>query len=217
MCFAAHFLQPDDLFVDGGANIGAWTVLAASHAGANVLAVEPAPDTLRVLRANIALNGLESKVTVAPVALSDRSGETGMGGTGLTRSMKSTDECRGDDLLVPMRTLCDLLEERAPALVKLDLEGNELPALRGAGTWLTQRKVLAWSLEANSEHEAIALNEFMSAAGYEMRYYQPSSRKLVRELPDPCWQFNLIFVRDVVEAEARLAVGRAIVSYGKRI
>jgi hypothetical protein len=62
LCFAAHYLAPGDYFIDAGANVGTWSLLAALHAQASVLAIEPAPDTLRVLRANIALNGLEDRV-----------------------------------------------------------------------------------------------------------------------------------------------------------
>ena len=217
LCFAAHFLKPDDLFVDGGANVGSWTVLASLHSGADVLAIEPAPDTLKVLRANIALNGIEEKVTVAPFALSDHSGEASMAGTGLTRSVKALADRRNQEPLIQLRTLSELLDLREPALVKLDLEGHELQALRGAGAWLTERKVAAWCLEANSESDAIALNAVMKSAGYALRYYVPEHRKLIETRPDPCWQFNLIFVRDPQEAEARLAVGRAIISLGRTI
>jgi FkbM family methyltransferase len=217
LCFAAHFLQPGDFFVDGGANVGTWSLLAALHAGAEVLAIEPAPDTLRVLRANIALNGLEAKVLVAPVALSDHLGDASMSGTGLTRSVKSLSQRSMDEPLIQLSTLSHLLSEATPALVKLDLEGHELPALEGAGTWLTERKIVAWCIEANTEIEAIALHAKMKDHGYLLRYYLPDLRKLSEIRPNPCTQYNLIFVRDVAEAEARLAQGRALELFGKRI
>ena len=53
MGFALHFLRPDDLFLDVGANIGAYTVLAAGAAGCRVIAFEPAPATFRSLQANL--------------------------------------------------------------------------------------------------------------------------------------------------------------------
>jgi FkbM family methyltransferase len=61
--------------IDIGANIGTTTipavkVLDASH----VWACEPAPGNLRLLRANVAANDLDDRVTVVPVALSDVGG-----------------------------------------------------------------------------------------------------------------------------------------------
>src|SRR5580698_6034233 len=38
MSFVMHFLRPDDIFADVGANIGAFTVLAAGAAGSHVIA-----------------------------------------------------------------------------------------------------------------------------------------------------------------------------------
>ncbi len=217
LCFAAHFLQPDDFFVDGGANVGTWSLMAALHAGANVLAVEPAPDTLKVLRANIALNGLEAKISVAPVALSDQLGEASMSGTGLTRSVKALSPRSTDEPVISLSTLSSLVADVVPALVKLDLEGHELPALRGAGTLLSERKIVAWCIEANTLAEAIALHEVMKGHGYLLRYYLPAQRKLTEFRPDPCFQYNLIFVRDVAEADARLVRGRTLELFGRRI
>ena len=49
MAFVMHFLRPGGLFADVGANIGAFTVLAAGVAGAAVTAFEPSPEIFRQL------------------------------------------------------------------------------------------------------------------------------------------------------------------------
>src|SRR5690348_855531 len=41
MAFIAHYLRPTDFFVDVGANVGSYTVLAAGVAGASVMSFEP--------------------------------------------------------------------------------------------------------------------------------------------------------------------------------
>jgi FkbM family methyltransferase len=51
-----RFLRPGDLFIDVGANIGTYSVLAA-ELGAEVIAVEPNADNAERVRANLALNG----------------------------------------------------------------------------------------------------------------------------------------------------------------
>jgi tRNA G37 N-methylase Trm5 len=47
MAFVMHFLRSGELFVDVRANVGAFTVLAAGVAGAEVRAFEPNPGNLR--------------------------------------------------------------------------------------------------------------------------------------------------------------------------
>ena len=58
MAFVLHVLRPSDKFIDVGANVGSYTVLAAGAVGSRVLAVEPIPTTFGFLRRNVALNGL---------------------------------------------------------------------------------------------------------------------------------------------------------------
>lgn len=72
-----RLLRPGDVFVDVGANIGYFSVLAASVVGAQgaVFAFEPDPDNYRLLRANAELNGLEHCITAVEAALSDTAGE----------------------------------------------------------------------------------------------------------------------------------------------
>jgi hypothetical protein len=58
MSFVMHFLRPDDLFVDVGANIGAFTVLAGAVAGSRTISFEPGPLAFGFLVKNIRLNNL---------------------------------------------------------------------------------------------------------------------------------------------------------------
>ena len=67
-------LHPGAVFVDVGANIGYFTVLAATTAG-KVFAFEPDPENFRLLEANLALNALQRKVTAVPAALAEEDGE----------------------------------------------------------------------------------------------------------------------------------------------
>ena len=71
MMFLLHFLRERDLFLDIGANVGAYTVLASGVCRAVTFAFEPDPDTVRALRRNIAVNSLEKLVTLHALALGD--------------------------------------------------------------------------------------------------------------------------------------------------
>ena len=50
MAFTLHFLRPDDLFLDVGANIGSYTLLASGVCKARTIAFEPDPETMALLR-----------------------------------------------------------------------------------------------------------------------------------------------------------------------
>src|SRR5579863_9241815 len=67
MAFTVHLLRPGDVFVDVGANVGVYTVLAGAVAGAHCVAFEPAADTFRHLTANVAVNALDAELVHAAV------------------------------------------------------------------------------------------------------------------------------------------------------
>lgn len=130
-------LRPGDVFVDVGANIGYFSVLAASVVGAQgaVFAFEPDPDNYRLLRANAELNGLEHCITAVEAALSDVEGE---GRLFLSEDnlgdhqVYSGDEQRSS---VPI-TLCEgseYLAERTQRvdLLKVDTQGSEYQVIAG--------------------------------------------------------------------------------------
>src|ERR1700739_1067728 len=54
MGFLLHLLRPNDLFLDVGANVGSYTILASRVCGARVIAFEPDPGAAKALRRNIA-------------------------------------------------------------------------------------------------------------------------------------------------------------------
>ena len=56
MAFLLHALRKEDLFVDIGANVGSYTLLACSAIGAKGYCVEPVPSTYHRLMVNIRYN-----------------------------------------------------------------------------------------------------------------------------------------------------------------
>jgi FkbM family methyltransferase len=64
--FARSVLKPGDIFIDVGANIGYYTILAAAQVGpaGKVYAIEASPTTCDLLRANLALNDLRNVIAV---------------------------------------------------------------------------------------------------------------------------------------------------------
>ena len=77
--FLKAFLRPGDFFVDVGANIGLFTLIAAKYVGdrGRVYAFEPCLKTYRYLLANVRLNGFKN-VSPYKAALSDETVERHM-------------------------------------------------------------------------------------------------------------------------------------------
>lgn len=130
-------LRPGDAFVDVGANIGYFTLLASVLVGRNgeVIAVEPNPGARARLERNVSLNRL-TNVRVVEAALSDRAGELTLhlgpaDNSGLSSFRVPRDSARS--IAVAVRTLDSLvtLDARPRAIVKIDVEGAELQVLRG--------------------------------------------------------------------------------------
>ena len=69
MMACLHFLREGDLFLDIGANVGEYTVLASGVRRATTWAFEPDPITVQYLKRNIAINRLDRLVTVHECAL----------------------------------------------------------------------------------------------------------------------------------------------------
>src|SRR5450759_4047181 len=112
-------LRPGDLFLDIGANVGTYSVLAASL-GATVIAVEAASDTAELLRENIALNDF-ALVDVVQAAAGSVAGRT--------RFSKGLDSVNRIDPAgvreVDMVTVDALIGQPSVAGMKVDVEGFE--------------------------------------------------------------------------------------------
>lgn len=133
----AAALTPGDSFVDVGANIGFFSLLAQRLVGpkGRVHAIEATPSTADLLEHNIALSGAGA-ITVHRCAAGDRDGAVTMvvhdvGNIG-------SNHLSFDDAgpAIPLRRLDGLLGGAAVRLIKLDIEGAEAMALRGAGALL---------------------------------------------------------------------------------
>lgn len=145
-------VQPGDVVVDVGANIGYYTLLFARRVGAQgrVYAFEPAPDNCALLQANVKRNGYEN-VCVEQKAVSDKNGSA---------VLELSNENYGDHRLknghAPAQALrvetttLDAYFQDIPAklcLVKMDAQGSELRVLRGMKSVLARAAPLTLALE----------------------------------------------------------------------
>lgn len=131
------FVRHDTVFLDIGANVGYFSVAVGNRIGnaGQVYAYEPHPDLTALIARSIHLNSLEHKVTVTQMALSDHPGTLSLfypdDHLGRGTAARTIDE-PGRTITVEAAVLDTLLPETLIVdLVKIDVEGFELPVLRG--------------------------------------------------------------------------------------
>lgn len=192
MHFLQEYLRPGDHFLDVGANVGLHTLLAASVLGKNtgrIIAVEPHPANLALLRENIALNELEN-VTVLSVAAGDRDAELPLTGVDVFSAIGEAHALADSHAInVPVRRLDSLLPSQSYVAVKIDIEGYEWHALRGlehrlqAGTLPVIIFELIGHMSRAGEDEN-AFCDWLQELGYTLGKYDHSLRTLtVSDLP----------------------------------
>lgn len=211
MAFVLHALRPGDLFVDVGANIGSYTILASGVYGAHSIAIEPDAGTARHLARNIAANGLEGLVDVKLTAVGEQSGSIAFT-TGQDTTNRVATGADRDVQVVPLARLDDLLDGRDPTLIKLDVEGYETQALRGAEKSLANPALLAVLLET-VEDEALAA---LTRHGFVRHGYDPRTRRLL-DGGDAGGEANVLFVRGTGRLQERLSSAPRLTYRGRQI
>lgn len=136
----AAVLKAGDVFYDIGANVGFYSLLGSRRVGKDgrVVAFEPLPQNLNVLRRHLSLNHL-SNVTAINSAVSDRRGTAQFSVTDPSSSHLSPT----GNLRVAVTTLDSVAEEyglRPPQVVKVDVEGAEIDLIRGGLRCLVQSR-----------------------------------------------------------------------------
>ncbi|HEV2592347.1 MAG TPA: FkbM family methyltransferase [Gaiellaceae bacterium] len=128
-------------FIDVGANLGTTTLAAVRlHGFTRAVACEPDPDNARFLRATVAVNGLDDRISVVEAAVSDHVGEASFAARRAEggRRMSGAGGLAGQgDLRVRVTTLDQLAQDgvyepREVGLLWMDAQGAEGHALAGA-------------------------------------------------------------------------------------
>ena len=225
LAFTLHLLGPGDLFVDVGANQGGWS-LAAAGRGARVFSFEPAPLTCERLRANIADNPIEvrQRMRVFPCGLSDEVGRvtfTTNLDSGNHRVRKQSDAEFGS-ATVDFDRADNLLRGENPVVLKIDVEGEELGVLKGAGDVLSAPSLAAVVMETFRpqdfadpdlvESEAILREHDFIPVGYN-----PWSRDIAPLVKPGDGAQNTIYVRSQDAVLVRLRKAPPLRAFGKAI
>jgi FkbM family methyltransferase len=176
--FIAKHLPPNGVFIDGGAHIGLISFQVLQRVpDAVVHAFEPHPDRGEQYKRDAALNGAQDRVHFNPVGLSDDDGEVGfdLDRHRVTETNESIVVTRLDDYA--QRHGIERID-----VLKLDIEGHEIHALRGAERLLSEKRIAAVTLEAMEAHgDTAGPRELLEGYGYR-RVPLEAGASMVRRL-----------------------------------
>lgn len=195
MHFMRRYLRSGDNVLDVGANIGVYSLLAASLVGTagRVLAFEPGPEAKRRLTENLQINQLNN-VEVHACALGDHVGVVDFLNQQDTTNRIKTAADDGKSLVsVPLMRLDDVVRLRC-ALGKMDIEGAEPIALRGAERLLQESSPPVWLLELNGSLHSFGFSEttfseWLCQQGYDLALYDADRCQLSFTNPEP-WKMS---------------------------
>jgi FkbM family methyltransferase len=211
MAFLLHLLREDDLFLDLGANVGSYTVLASRVCGARSIAVEPDPEAVVRLRRNVEANEVGNLVVITETALGAAPGVArfSIGDDTMNRVVADVSETSRE---VKLMSLDSIIGDRRPTMIKMDVEGYEAEVLKGARETLKMETLLAVETETSDSEVIAALSE----AGFERWYYDPARRELSRE-PRGILASNALYLRDVSHVQRRVSEAPLRIILGKAI
>ncbi|MCK6513319.1 FkbM family methyltransferase [Myxococcota bacterium] len=227
MGYVLHTLGSEDLFVDIGANVGSYTLLACGGRKARGICVEPVPETFSRLSANVRLNDLSERVTALNIGLAEKEGEMLFTRSENTMNRVAGLEDQGKETVsVQVRTLDGILGGAVPSVIKIDVEGFETAVVRGGEKTFREPGLHSVIMELGGAGERYGYDEgelfrYMLSLGFGAYAYNPMNRTLYA-LGDQMGAVevegvssdNALFVRDVERVRERLQGAPRIDVYG---
>lgn len=176
-------LRPSDVLWDVGANVGGYSLIAASiGSGARVVAVEPSYSSYSALCENIVLNNLAAFIHPVPIALSRTTGldsfsYSDVAAGAASHALASIGPAPSDSLfaaayqqVILTYSLDDLLAGfslPAPTLMKLDVDGAEGAVLAGASSTIANSSLRSILIEMEREN-ASRVQATLHEAGFQL-------------------------------------------------
>jgi FkbM family methyltransferase len=185
------YLKPGMVFVDCGANVGLFSLMAGGLVGptGKVVSIEANPDTVKLLNRNLAANGLPEGKNCA-VSATNGTAEFLIASAGdVYGTLKSNEYVPAESktISVTTRTLDDIVQDAGLAkvdFIKIDVEGGEIDCLRGADKTLRNHKPMVvleygtstWPGFNHTPEELIAIADNY---GYELKMLDVTMKTLV--------------------------------------
>ncbi|HNQ26604.1 MAG TPA: FkbM family methyltransferase [Aquaticitalea sp.] len=220
MAFLLHFLRSDDLFVDVGANVGSYTILASNECRTQTIAIEPIPQTYDILKQNIELNDVSTLVKVLTIGLGNEKGvlkfTTNLGA--MNQVAKAYDI---DTIDLPVERFDDHITLDTTTMVKIDVEGFEASVIEGMTKALENEHLKAMIIELNGYGKSFGFDENLIHQKlldlhFEPCDYEPFSRTLIK-LNRANTEKNTIYIRDLEFVSQRLKSARPFTIRGQKV
>ncbi len=200
--FLMDHLNQKDLFVDVGANVGHYTLLAAGVCGCEVIAIEPIPSTFYKLNKNINLNDLNEKVKTFNIGIGQKKSLLNF-----TTNNDVMNSVAGENdkfvIKIEVKRLDDILENKNPVFLKIDVEGYEYFVLKGADEVLKNKSLKFILIEINGSslkfgHTNKEIFELLISYNFIPIRYDVSHKKVnfVKSYNED--KFNTIFIRNKI-------------------
>lgn len=226
MSFALHALRPSSWFVDIGANVGMYTVLAGGAAGSSCVAAEPVPATYESLCDNVRLNDLSNRVDCRNVGVGKEKGDlqfTETAKSGGNRVLQEAAPSSGTK--VDVTALDTLLKEPTSSddvlVIKIDVEGWEAAVLEGGKSVLSRSSPTALLVELNGWGERYGFDDNKAhmdlvSKGYTPVNYDPIQRQFEKR-NNRCKKGNTIYVNNFGFFRKKVENSRMYKVIGKKI
>jgi len=206
MSFLLHFLRASDLFVDIGANVGSYTVLAGNECKTQTITIEPIPKTFDILKQNVELNNISHLTQCLNIGLG---GEKGI--LKFTKSLDTKNHVAKaydtDTIDVRVERFDDIVVIDRPTLIKMDVEGYETEVLNGMETALSNNHLKAIIIElitagGRYDYDELLIHKKLLSLGYASYSYNPHKRSL-HQL-ETFGILNTIYIKDIDFVSNRL-------------
>lgn len=208
--FLRRQLREGDIVLDPGANIGYISAVCLGLVGSSghVHSFEPSPTAYGRISAHNNL-AAHANWSLRRMALTDHAGEgifndtprvMKAGYAALETAATPVDSIPGVVELTSVDTFCQEQGIDHVRFLKLDIEGSELPALRGAAGMLARRAIDMILVETTTQagghrNRAEAIDQLLREAGYRSFHLNPSGRtKPINVLKDVPYREDIIWM-----------------------
>ena len=177
-----HSVGIDYTLIDCGANYGYWSVLISSapYGSHKAIAIEPSSQNFAKLKNNAEING--NRFEVMKCAIGAGRGTARLSGTKHEAFSIAGDAGGGGGEDVPVITLDNLLDDGTISpdekyLIKLDVEGVEIEAIKG-GTQLLQGDSVVLCEEHGNDRNHTVSRYILEQTPLKLIVYDPRSNRL---------------------------------------
>jgi FkbM family methyltransferase len=215
MAFVLHMLRKGDLFVDIGANVGSYTILASGAVGAECISIEPIPATYGHLMRNIGLNNIGGIVDTRNIGVGPGDGFLPFttGEDTMNRVLGETVSNKTGTVMVKVSTLDNVVGDRLPRLIKIDVEGFESSVIASAHNVLSKDSLVSVIVELNGSGGRYGFTDAgvhskMLDFGFRPFIYEPFERKLSPLEGKNEKSGNTLYIRDLNFVRDRVATAQ---------